>query len=316
MAPGSSHRRAVLAGLAALGFARPSVGQDAEPDPLLSLYERLPLFTNLTTRIGAAVVLNGRKRRTFVIDTGAERSVLAQDVADALELDDGPEVTVHGVTSAARTPTARLDRLAIGGRTFRDLHLPIIPRAALAADGLLGLDVLSHFRLELELADRRMALTPSDGSGFRGYEGFATPTRLNRPDAGRARKGRFGQLILTDGLVDDTPVRAFIDTGAQYSIGNSQLETALGRSSRDTATTVRLHGVTGQSLVVRPGSPRAVRLARQTLEGAPLLFGDLHAFDILDLNAGPALLLGADILYRFRRVTLDYGRGRLALALR
>lgn len=316
MSPGSSHRRAVLAGLAALGVVRPAIAQEATANDLPSLYDGLPLFANLTTRIGAGVVLNSHQKLTFVIDTGAERTVLAQDVAAALELEAGPEVTIHGVTTAARTPTARLDRLAIGGRTFRDLNLPVIPRSALAADGLLGLDVLSTFRLELDLADRRMGLTASSAQGFEGYRGFAVPTRLNRPEPGRAHKGRFGQLILADVVVDATPVRAFIDTGAQYSIGNSLLETALGRAGDDPATSVRLHGVTGQSLSVRPGAPRAVRLARQTLESTPLLFADLHAFDVLGLNTSPALLLGADILYRFRRITLDYGRARLALALR
>ena len=42
-----------------------------------------------------------------------------------------------------------------------------------------------------------------------------------------------------------------------------------------------------------------------------LLFADLHAFRTLGLEGQPAILLGADILYRCRRVELDYGSRRM-----
>ena len=43
-----------------------------------------------------------------------------------------------------------------------------------------------------------------------------------------------------------------------------------------------------------------------------MLFADLHAFEVLELVGRPALLIGADLLYRFREVTLDFGRSRMA----
>ena len=57
---------------------------------------------------------------------------------------------------------------------------------------------------------------------------------------------------------------------------------------------------------------RDLRLGTQRLGPTPLLFADLHAFDVLDLVERPALLIGADLLYRFREVTLDFGRSRMA----
>ena len=69
----------------------------------------------------------------------------------------------------------------------------------------------------------------------------------------------------------------------------------------------------GQSLLVRSGELADLRLARRDLGPTPLLFGDLHAFRILNLIDRPALLLGADVLTRFSQVMLDYGRGRIAL---
>ena len=50
----------------------------------------------------------------------------------------------------------------------------------------------------------------------------------------------------------------------------------------------------------------------EIIRPTPLLFADLHAFEVLELVERPALLIGADLLYRFREVTLDFGRSRMA----
>ena len=59
---------------------------------------------------------------------------------------------------------------------------------------------------------------------------------------------------------------------------------------------------------------QGLEIANRDLGPTTLLFADLHAFQALDLIAAPALLIGADILYRFRRVELDYGRRRMTLS--
>ncbi|MOA58700.1 hypothetical protein D3C78_1831420 [compost metagenome] len=63
--------------------------------------------------------------------------------------------------------------------------------------------------------------------------------------------------------------------------------------------------------MVHSGSVSNLRLARREMGVTPLLFGDLHAFQVLGLSEQPALLLGADILMRFDRITLDYGQSRI-----
>ncbi len=37
-----------------------------------------------------------------------------------------------------------------------------------------------------------------------------------------------------------------------------------------------------------------------------MLFADLHCFDFLDLSTRPAILIGGDLISRFRSVTLDF----------
>lgn len=313
-------RRGFAAGLIAAGLFAPAVvhAQTPPPPPDLAapaIEETPRLLANLLTRMATRTSLNGRGGYQFVLDTGAGRTSIAEDIAAALEMPPGPSVLVHGVTSAQITPTVRIARISFGGRRFQDVFAPVFPREMLAADGLLGLDVLSRFALELNLARRTVRLTPSGSDVVEVGRSFSIPSRLRRESGGasRARQGRFGQLILINTFADGLPVEAFVDTGAQYSIGNMALRRALAPATGRGAprSLVRVHGVTGQTLLAEPGAVRQLEINRQRLGPTPLLFADLHAFGVLDLIDRPALLIGADILYRFRTVALDFGRSRM-----
>lgn len=269
------------------------------------------LLENLLTRMGVQVDLDGREA-LFVIDTGAERSAVSHRLAQELALLPGPPVMVHGITAAEMVPTVRVPHLAFSGRRFVDLVLPVFPYGLLAADGLLGLDVLSRFRLTLDLRRRRVMLAASGADVVRRSLGFGLASRTADEDL-QVRSGRASQLILTHVMADGIEAVAFVDSGAQYSIGNLALMRALdARLGPVERPTLRVYGVIGQSLLVHSGALANLRLARRDLGPTPLLFGDLHAFRVLNLIERPALLLGADVLTRFSRVTLDYGQGRIA----
>ena len=296
----------LLSGLGGPAFAQEGVAPlppvlDAPPPDALSL------SANLLTRMAAAVRLNGRRPRLFVLDTGAERTSIARDLAEDLGLPAGPTVTVHGITSAQSTPTAVVERLTFGRRRFNDMVMPVFERSLMAADGLLGLDVLSQFRLSMNLADRTVNLTPSGPSFYARGSASMIPTRL--PGGTRARADASGQLILTNALADGVSVQSFVDSGGQYSIGNTALLRAIG--GQVGSRPIPLYGVTGQTIDAYAGRLNDLRIGRHELGPTPLLFADLHAFQTLGLGDRPALLLGADVLYRFRRVELDYGSRRM-----
>lgn len=267
------------------------------------------LLANLLTRMALRVSINGRRGAVFVLDTGAGRTVIAEDLAQAWNLPARPPVLVHGLTAAQVAPTVHIDRLSFGGRRLHDINAPVFPRQLLAADGLMGLDVLGRFRLDLNISARRVKLTPSGPDvvaiGSAGHRATRLPSQ-ERP----ARHGRFGTLILR-GAAEGRPIDVFVDTGAQYSIGNMALLAAVGGDPAGLEQ-VTVYGVTGQVLAAASGHVRDLRLGTQRLGPTPLLFADLHAFQVLELVERPALLIGADLLYRFREVTLDFGRSRMA----
>jgi len=278
---------------------------------LPELGENARLLSNLLTRMGVQVDVGALRDPLFVIDTGAERSALSDRLAAELNLPPGPPVVVHGVTAAELVRTVELPRLNFAGLRFTHLTPPVFPHDVLGADGLLGLDVLSRFRLTLELRRRRITMTPSGPDVIEHSIAFGTASRM-RGDIRNTRRGRFGQLILTNAQVEGVSAVAFVDSGAQYSIANRALMRAIDARVGPTARpSIRVYGVIGQSIMVDTGVASSLRLARRELGSTPLLFGDLHAFRVLGLIEQPALLLGADILTRFSRITLDYGQSRL-----
>ncbi|MDO9586807.1 MAG: aspartyl protease family protein [Brevundimonas sp.] len=307
-------RRALLAGLAG-AFATgagcvPAAAQETETE-----LPPIQLLTNLFTRVGAAVFIDGRGPFIFVIDTGAGTTSLADTLADRLALPSRPPMLVHGITEATVTRSVGVERLTLGGLGFRNLACPVFPRDQLGADGLIGLDVLERFRLRFDIVRRTASLTVRGVSIVMGG-GALTGSRIRR-DGLRAVDGRFGQMITTQVTVNGQQTAAFVDSGAQYSIGNQTLLRAVsarrgegGRPGR----TVPILGVTGQSLRADLAEVQDLRLGAIQLGSTPLLFADLHCFETLELSGRPAMLIGGDLLGRFREVTLDFPANKITFA--
>ena len=107
---------------------------------------------------------------------------------------------------------------------------------------------------------------------------------------------------------------AFIDSGSQYSIGNMALKRQMAGSTASQAHQARvvsLHGVNGRAASAELALVDEVRLGGTRLGPMPLLFSDLYCFNTLDLMDEPAILIGADILGRFRNVSVDFTDNRV-----
>lgn len=98
--------------------------------------------------------LNERTEARFVVDTGASYTMISHATAKALEIDLGqkfptlPFQTANGVVQA---PLIKLDSIEVGGLQVRNLTAAVhdvFPDPALS--GLLGLNFLSNFRLDID----------------------------------------------------------------------------------------------------------------------------------------------------------------------
>lgn len=269
------------------------------------------------SRIGASVSIDGQGPFIFVVDSGSQRSMVADSLVQRLGLASTGRTEINGVTAPAELPTVEVGQLDFGRKAHAGLSLPVARRDLLAAEGLIGLDVLSQFRLIFHIdrgeAEVMGAELEFNNVGPTDETGTNIPPRWHR--AGRARSG---QLVVRAVTVGGVRCRAFVDNGAQHSVGNGALHTALSRG-RDPrvgpSTPVRIYDVPGLTRSAERAVVDTIQLPGRPLGETSLLFADLHVFDGLGIADTPSLLIGADLMSQFRRVVLDYPLDRMAFIL-
>ncbi len=270
---------------------KPDADQDAA-----SLAARTDANSHLTIE----VMINGKGPYHFVIDTGAERSVIADNVAAALGLPKGNTVTINGISNRITVPTVRVGNLSFGPFERDNLSLPILPRALLYADGYLGLDAINGTRVTFDFKNHALHV-----------EQPKSPMHPIEPGAETARiraKGSEGRLRVTDCLVDSIAATAFIDTGAEVSVGNPALYDAMKSRNKHlvSGATMTLTGVTGGEMTGDIVPVSRIRLQGLNFTDGALVIANVPDFSIWKLIQRPALLIGMDYLRQFAAVTIDY----------
>jgi len=265
-----------------------------------------PMYATRTTldrigRIVASVEINGRGPFRFVLDTGANRSAISAATADVLQLvpAEGDVVSVHGVTGNAILPVVEVTRLQVGELLIENQRLPVLPSAVFAGtDGILGVDCLQDARIEVDFGRDRVTIRRS--SGRRAERGFlVVPAWLQD-----------GGLLLVEGQVGRVPVKAILDTGAERSLGNEALRTALGRKALrpHEAVTTTVIGATPQLAQALSFEAPAIDIGGARLNNLTVSFGDLHVFNVWSMLEEPALLIGMDLLGTLEKFVVDYSR--------
>ena len=258
------------------------------------------------TRMAVDVAINGRGPFRFVVDSGADRTVIGERLALTLGLPAGQAVTLHSMAGTSRRQTALIARLAVGGSMVTDIAAPLLPERHLGARGLLGIDALRGQRLMLDF--ERQAITIED---------TRRPVTASADEIVVTARPRGGQLILTQARAGGVRIRAVIDTGSQLTIGNIALRDALFRRRRPPPVTeTTLVSVTGEAMVVPMAIVPELRIGGIVMSNVPVAFADLPPFALFGLAGTPAMMLGTDLMGSFRRVSLDFGAKKVRFQLR
>lgn len=261
------------------------------------------------TRMTVGVEVNGRGPYRFLVDSGADRSVVGAGVARALALPPGRPVTLHGMAGSSRVETVKVEALRVGAGRLTDATLPALPEAYLGAQGLLGIDALSGQRLMLDFDAKTITFQDARRP---------PPAASNAYEIVITARSRKGQLILTEASAGRVPVYAVVDTGAEVTVGNMALHAAVFRPGRRAprAMPATLISVTGQTIQANMVVMPEVRIGGLVLRDVPLAFADVPPFAKFGLADRPAILLGTDVLEVFRRVSLDFRRRKIRFLLR
>jgi len=300
-----------LIGLGALfaGRARGQVVEFTTSSRLTPLAEQpytppssLTMVAIISRRMTAPVRIDGRGPFPFIVDTGANQSVVSEELARQLRLPAGPSAPLNGVAGIQIVPTT-VATLEIGDSVRDGVTLSLLPAAGIGAAGMLGLDGLEDKRITLDFRGETLRIE-SAGRLFR------NPAEI----AIKARR-RNGQLTLIDADLDGIPITAFLDSGAQNTIGNLALLSRAERRAERRWVKIPILSATGQTISAELADLPHLRVGGLRLPNWPVAFADLHTFRMWNLTDKPAILLGIDVLSRFETVCLDFARNEVRFRL-
>jgi len=304
---------AVLA--ATPGFAQmPALDPAGAPVPTTPLAQELVLDPDAViaanadrmARLTVPVTIDGHGPYPFVVDTGADRTVVSRELADTLQLAAGPSATMHTMSGVGSVRTVVVPRLSVGGRTRDDrLHAPALSEYYLGAKGLLGVDSLVGRRVVMDFV--KQTFTVSDAR---------VRERVDPDTIVVTARSRFGQLVLVDADVGGVPITVIVDSGAQNSIGNMALQRMLAkRRKKMTFVPIELVDVTGGKLAADLALIDGIRIGGFSLNDVAVAFVDAHPFKRFELLDRPAMLLGMDTMRVFERVSVDFAARKVRFLL-
>jgi len=251
-------------------------------------------------RAVAAISINGQGPFRFIIDTGANRSVLSQALATRLGLAHSGEGVVHSIDGAESAALVNVESLSFGAFSLSHGDTPVLDGPMLDGQhGLLGVDGMAGRLLHVDFSKHCVEVYESAARlPMKGW--LSVPARI-----------RFGTMLTVEGDIQGVRVNVLIDTGSNISLGNEHFRDALRGVA---ARTVEYHGgrayTFGRPLILKQSvwTP-TLRIGHTFIDGVNAYIGDFHIFDVWGLQNEPTLLIGMDVLARSREMAIDYENG-------
>lgn len=306
---------ALIALILAVATAPVAQALEASPDTatFAAAEDDQPLYAVSTRidrigRIVAPVYINGQGPFMFMLDTGANRTIVSDEAAQRLGLVAADNrIAVQGVNGRGIVSTVLVRRLDAGALRFDNVALPVLAGSVLdRVDGILGMDGLGGKKVTADFVRDRITIAES-----RGYR--APYNRI-------VVRGELisGRLMMIEGRVGRVPVKAVIDTGGMRTLGNPALQRALAaqRVHGDLAYTTGVIDATDRVRLGELALSPMITLGEATISNTNITYGDFEIFHVWGLDDEPALLIGMDVLGTLAEVAIDYRRRELQLLTR
>jgi len=262
-------------------------------------------FGDADKRMTVPVTVAGRGPYNFVVDTGAQRTVVSHDLAGLLGLRSGRKVRVTAMTNSAIVNTVIVPSLRLSKAATENIEAPALDQRNLGAPGMIGIDALQDHAVTIDFASGQMTLIPSK----KRHHQIAAPNEIVV-----TAKNRFGQLIVTDAHYHGRRIAVVIDTGSPVTIANSAFRRWLSVPPRHIGTVMLLSAL-GQLLTADYVQIDRLEIGSVEFKNVPLAFADAAPFRRFDLADTPALLLGMDALRLFNNVRIDFANREIRFTL-
>ena len=166
-----------------------------------------PFDLDATRRMSVKVMVGGKGPFSFLVDTGAERTVIARELAERLGLVQGEKLRMATIGGSAIVPSYRVAALQM-----QKLHLPAVDAPAffgrhIGAAGLIGVDMLEQRRVLIDFRRESMQILETRRR--------ATPLIRDDDAIVVTARNSAGRLILSDARLNGKRIDVIVDTGAQ-----------------------------------------------------------------------------------------------------
>ena len=258
-----------------------------------------------TSRLTTQVRVNGTGPYGFVVDTGANRSVMAAELAAELGLPAGQPAKIHGILGLQDAATVNARSFTAGQIRLPIADVPVLRRDDLGCDGFLGLDAFHNRCVAFDFRRSQVSILPAN---FEDLESDNPAGTFTSDVIIRARQ-RYGQLTIAEAYAMNQRIGCFIDSGAQVSVGNMAMRRMVkARTGDRTFAPIRviLFGATGQQTHGEVAEVPRLGVGLLRFTGFRMAFADLHTFSLWGMQDQPAMMMGMDLLSLFEQVTVDF----------
>lgn len=242
---------------------------------------------------------------SLILDTGSDSTVLSSTAAERLGVAWDERAPVEGVGAGGtfRAFPATIPNLALGNALMSDVRVSVVEQGLpLVADGVLGIDVLAGYELDLDMPHRRLVL----------YRARTCPAALPPWTAPSTRlvvqRQQFGHLF-TPGELNGRPVLALLDTGASHTtVGLAAAhEAGMTAAALRADPAIRASSAGKGRVAVRKQRFQTLKIGDDVLEQPVLWVADLPPF------AGD-LVIGGDYLAT-RRVWFSFATSQVFITI-
>ncbi len=268
-----------------------------------------PFDLDATRRMSVQVMVGGKGPFAFLVDTGAERTVIARELAARLGLVEGARLKLATIGGSATVPSFRVAALQMSNLHLAAVDAPAFYGRHIGAAGLIGVDMLEQRRVLIDFRKETMQILETRRRA---------PSLIKDDDAiVVTARNSAGRLILSDARLQGKRIDVIVDTGAQTSVGNLALQKMVAnrRANRLPFIVTELSAVSGEAVPAVRTAIKRIAINGLDINDLPVSFADSQAFRVLGLHEQPALLLGMDSLSLFDRVEIDFPNRRVVFDL-
>lgn len=259
-------------------------------------------------RMTVPVMINGQGPFDFVVDTGADRTVISEELAKQLNLPQSGTATLHAMGGSAKVKLVSIKTVQVSTNIAKRVEAAALPRRNVGADGLLGIDSLKNQRIVMNFQSNTMRVEPA-----------SVPEEAVPEDSDLiivTAKTRLGQLVMVDADANGQKIWVVVDTGAQNSIANTRLRALLVKRVPETEIkSISMVDVLGRSTPAEYTIVSKLRIGGVSMGNAAIAFADAHPFRLFGLTRKPSMLLGVESLRSFRRVSVDFATRKVKFLL-